>query len=219
MARVRLSLFASLDGCTAEPDPSSDNPMGPDWAALTAAYAATRTFREKVLGDDSGAGTTGLDDAIARASFTDIGAEIMGAAMFGLHAHPDDPDWQGWWGDQPPFGHPVFVLTHTAPRPSIEMAGGTVFHFRNAPVDEVLREASEAAGADDVRIGGGIRTAREYLQAGLVDDLHVAVAPVVLGRGQRIWDGLRGLERTHAVTSRVSESGTTHVEFSRTGES
>ena len=131
MTRVRIDLFASLDGYTAAGD-GPDNPMGEDWGPLTAAYAATRTFRERVFGDTSGAGTTGVDDSYAAAFFEGVGAEIMGAAMFGLHSFPDDPDWKGWWGDEPPFGTPVYVLTHTAPRPSIPMQGGTTFHFRTA---------------------------------------------------------------------------------------
>ncbi|WP_374009278.1 dihydrofolate reductase family protein [Leifsonia sp. LS-T14] len=215
MTRVRLALFASLDGFTAAPDPQSDNRMGDDWGRLTAAYAATRTFREKIFGDTSGAGTTGVDDAYAAAFFEGIGAEIMGATMFGLHAYPDDPDWKGWWGDRPPFGTPVFVLTHSAPRPSIPMEGGTTFHFRDASIEDVLAEAGDAAGGRDVRIGGGIGTARDFLRAGLVDELHVMVAPVLLGRGTRVWDDLAGLDRTHAVTSEVAESGTIHVTFTR----
>ncbi len=218
-ARVRVDLFSSLDGYTAASDPSADNPMGEDWGPLTAAYAATRTFREKVFGDTSGAGTTGIDDAHAAAFFTGVGAEIMGAAMFGLHAFPDDPDWKGWWGDRPPFGGPVYVLTHTAPRPSIPMEGGTVFHFRSGAIADVLDEAAEAAGGLDVRIGGGIRTAQEFLRAGLVDDLHVAIAPIVLARGNPVWQDLRGLEQTHQVTTEVSESGTIHVVFTRPSRS
>lgn len=215
MTRTRIDLFSSLDGYTAAPDAASDNPMGEDWGALTAAYAATRTFRERVLGDTSGAGTTGIDEAYAAAFFTGVGAEIMGAAMFGLQANPDDPNWRGWWGDEPPFGCPVYVLTHSAPRPPIAMAGGTTFHFRTGAIEDVLAEATAAAGGLDVRIGGGIRTARDFLRAGLVDDLHVGIAPVVLGRGNRVWDDLRGLEHSHAVTSEVAESGTIHVTFTR----
>jgi dihydrofolate reductase len=215
MTRVRIDLFSSLDGYTAAPDPSVDNPMGEDWGPLTAAYAATRTFRHKVFGETSGAGTTGLDDSYASGFFTGVGAEIMGAAMFGLHTYPDDPDWKGWWGDQPPFGYPVYVLTHSAPRPSIPMEGGTTFHFRGGAIEDVLAEATVAAGGQDVRIGGGVRTAREFLRAGLVDDLHVAIAPIVLTRGNRVWDDLRGLELTHAVTTKVAESGTIHVVFTR----
>ncbi|WP_305785322.1 dihydrofolate reductase family protein [Symbioplanes lichenis] len=214
MTRVRIDLFASLDGY-ASSDPTPDNPMGADWGSLTAAYAATRTFRERVLGDTSGAGTTGVDDTYAAAHFEGIGAEIMGAAMFGLHAHPGDPEWQGWWGEQPPFGTPVYVLTHTAPRPAIPMAGGTTFHFRTGAIADVLAEATEAAGGQDVRVGGGVGTARDFLRAGLVDHLHVMIAPVLLGRGGRLWDDLRGLDRTHKVTSEVAESGTIHVTFTR----
>lgn len=215
MTRLRLDLFASLDGWTSAPEEGSDNPMGEDWGVLTAAYAATRTFRARVLGVTDGSGTTGVDDTYAAAYFEGVGAEIMGAAMFGLHAFPDDPDWQGWWGDTPPFGIPVYVLTSTAPRPSLPMQGGTTFHFRSGPVEDVLVEATEAAGGLDVRIGGGIRTARAFLLAGLVDDLHLTVAPVVLDRGTRVWADLRGLELTHEVRTEVAESGTVHVTFTR----
>jgi len=214
MTDVRIDLFASLDGYTPS-DATAENPMGEDWGPLTAAHAATRTFRAQVLGDTTGAGTTGIDDSYVAALTEGVGAEIMGAAMFGLHTFPDDPDWKGWWGDQPPFGTPVYVLTHTAPRPSIPMQGGTTFHFRNAPIEDVLAEATEAAGGLDVRVGGGISTARAFLRAGLVDRLHVAIAPILLGRGTRVWDDLRGLELTHEVTTEVAESGTIHVTFTR----
>lgn len=215
MTLVRIDLFSSLDGYTAEPDPSGDDPMGADWGSLTAAYAATRTFRAAVFGDTSGAGTVGIDDSYATAFFEGVGAEIMGAAMFGLHAYPNDPDWKGWWGDRPPFGSPVYVLTHTAPRPSISMQGGTTFHFRNTDIEDVLAEATGAAGGLDVRVGGGISTARAFIRAGLVDELHVAIAPIVLSRGHRVWDGLRGLDVTHDVAAEVAESGTIHVTFTR----
>jgi dihydrofolate reductase len=215
MTRVRIDLFVSLDGYTAETNPTPENPMGEDWGRLTAAYAATRTFHERVFGDTSGSGTTGVDDAFAAAHFEGVGAEIMGAAMFGLHSFPDDPDWKGWWGDQPPFGYPVYVLTHAAPRPPIPMAGGTTFNFRSAPIENVLAEAAEAAGGLDVRVGGGVGTARDFLRAGLVDHLHVMIAPIILGRGTRLWDDLRGLELTHKVTAEVADSGTIHVTFAR----
>lgn len=215
MTRVRIDLFLSLDGYTATSEPTPESPMGEDWERLTAAYAATRTFREMVFGDTSGTGTTGLDERYAAAFFTGVGAEIMGAAMFGLHSFPDDPDWTGWWGDQPPFHTPVYVLSHTAPRPSIPMEGGTTFDFRNAAIEEVLAEATEAAGNLDVRVGGGISTARAFLRAGLVDHLHLMIAPIILGRGTRLWDDLRGLELTHTVTTEVAESGTIHVNFTR----
>jgi len=215
VTRVRVDLNISLDGFASTADQTPENPMGADWGRLTAAYAATRTFRERVLGDKSGAGTTGLDDAYGAAYFEGVGAEIMGAGMFGFHAFPDQADWRGWWGDEPPFHAPVFVLTHTAPRQSIPMEGGTTFHFRSGPIEAVLAEAVDAAGGQDVRVGGGVSTAREFLRAGLVDQLHVAITPILLGRGDRLWDDLRGLELTHSVTSEVSESGIVHVTFAR----
>jgi len=215
MTRVRIDLMISLDGYASTADQTPENPMGEDWGRLTESYIATRTMQDRVLGDTSGAGTTGIDNDYAVAYFEGVGAEIMGAGMFGLHAYPDDPDWKGWWGDEPPFAAPVYVLTHTAPRPSTPMRGGTTFHFRNAPIEDVLAEASEAAGGKDVRVGGGARTAQQFLAAGLVDDLHVAIAPILLGRGTNLWDGLRGLDLTHKVTSEVAESGTVHVTFTR----
>lgn len=214
MTRVRVDLFTSLDGRTATGQ-GPDNPMGEDWGRLTAAYSATRTFRERVLGETSGAGTTGIDDAFAAAHFEGVGAEIMGAAMFGLHSFPDDANWKGWWGDEPPFGTPVYVLTHTTPRPSIPMRGGTTFHFRNAAVEDVLAEAADAAGGLDVRVGGGVRTAGAFLRAGLVDELHLTVAPIILGRGDRLWDDLQGFDLNHNVTSEVADSGTIHIVFTR----
>ncbi len=215
MTRVRMDLFLSLDGYAATAEPTPESPMGEDWERLTAAYAATRTFRKIVFGETDGSGTTGIDERYAAAFFEGVGSEIMGAAMFGLHSFPDDPDWKGWWGDEPPFHTPVYVLTHGAPRPSLPMDGGTTFHFRSAAIEEVLAEATKAAGDRDVRIGGGIRTAREFLLAGLVDHVHLMIAPIVLGRGTVLWDGLGGLERTHAATTEVAESGTIHVNFTR----
>ena len=214
MVRVRMDLFTSLDGYTPS-DQTQDNPMGEDWGRITAAYTATRTFREKIFGDTSGQGTTGVDDRYASAFFDGIGAEIMGAGMFGLHAHPDDADWKGWWGPTPPFHTPVYVLTHSAPRPAIPMEGGTTFHFRDAAIDEVLGEAREATGGLDVRIGGGYSTARAALNAGLVDDLHLMVSPIFLGRGHRLWDDLAGFDTTHTVTTEVAESGIIHVTLTR----
>lgn len=214
MTRVRIDLNISLDGYACG-EPTPDHPMGEGWGRLTSAYAATRTFQQRVLGDTSGAGTTGLDDAYAAAYFEGVGAEVMGAAMFGFHSFPDDPDWRGWWGDEPPFGYPVFVLTHSAPRPPLEMAGGTTFHFRSGAIEDVLAEAVDAAGGQDVRVGGGVSTASAFLRAGLVDQLHVGIAPILLGGGTRLWDDLRGLDLTHSVTSEVAESGTIHVTFTR----
>lgn len=212
--RVRADLNISLDGFGTTTDGTPENPLGEDWSRLVAAYIATRTFHERVFGDMSGAGTTGVDDQYAARYFEDVGAEIMGAGMFGLHANPNDPDWNGWWGPNPPFRVPVFVLTHT-PRPSREMEGGTTFHFLSATPQEALERAVAASGGGDVRIGGGLTVVRDFLKAGLIDDLHVGITPILLGRGIRLWDDLRGLEDGYRVTSEVAESGTTHVTFSR----
>jgi dihydrofolate reductase len=215
MTNVRIDLMLSLDGYGTTTDQTPDDPFGQDWGRLTESYVATRTMQQRVFGNNTGAGTTGVDDAYAAAYFEGVGAEIMGAGMFGLHTYPNDPDWRGWWGDEPPFRTPVYVLTHTAPRAPISMNGGTTFHFRSAGLEDVLAEATAAASDQDVRIGGGISTARSFLQAGLVDRVHVAIAPILLGRGERLWDDLRGVELTHSVTSEVAESGTIHVTFSR----
>lgn len=211
---VRVDLNISLDGFATTTDQTPENPFGEDWSRLTAAYVATRTMQERVFGN-TGAGTTGVDETYAAAYFEGIGAEVMGAAMFGLHAHPDDPDWRGWWGEEPPFRCPVFVLTH-AERPSIEFANGTSFHFLSATPEEALERAAAAADGQDVRIGGGASVVRDFLKAGLVDRLHVAIAPILLGRGTRLWDDLRGLETGYEVTTETDdESGTVHVTFRR----
>lgn len=211
---VRVDLFVSLDGFATTTDQTPEEPFGRDWNRLVGAYTATRTFRARVLHEDGGEGTTGVDDAYAQAYFENIGAEIMGAGMFGLHAFPDDPDWRGWWGDDPPFGVPVFVLTHS-PRPPQQMSGGTRFEFLSATPQEALDRAVQAAQGRDVRIGGGASVVRDFLSAGLVDRLHVGIVPIVLGRGIRLWDDLRGLEEGRSVAAEAAESGTVHVTFAR----
>ena len=212
--RVRVDLNISLDGFATTTDQTPENPFGEDWGRLTAAYVATRTFQERVMGDTTGAGTTGVDEKYAARYFEAVGAEIMGAGMFGLHNFPDDPNWRGWWGDNPPFHCPVYVLTHRQ-LPSLEMEGGTTFHFLSATPEEALALATAQAGGGDVRIGGGPTVVREFLKRGLVDDLHVAIAPILLGDGIRLWDELRGLENGCRVTAETAESGTVHVTFSR----
>jgi dihydrofolate reductase len=211
---VRVDLNISLDGVVAPADRSPENPMGADWGRLVERYIGTRTLRERVLHDTTGEGTTGVDDRYAREYFDGIGAEIMGAGMFGLHAFPDDPDWRGWWGDEPPFRGPVLVLT-SQERPAIEFANSTRFEFLSADPEHALARARELAGDGDIRVGGGAGVARDFLAAGLVDRLHVAINPVVLGRGLRLWDDLRALERDYTVTSEIAESGVVHVTFAR----
>jgi len=211
---VRVDLNISLDGFATTTDQTPDNPFGNDWSRLVAAYAATRTVRERVFKDMSGTGTTGVDEQYAQAYFSNIGAEIMGAGMFGFHAHPNDSDWRGWWGDEPPFRVPVFVLTHK-PRASIEMTGGTTFHFLNTSLADALELAVAAAGGKDIRIGGGPTVVCDFLKAGLVDRLHVAITPILLGRGIRLWDDLRSLEAGYTVKAETAESGTIHLTFQR----
>ncbi|MFS8111787.1 dihydrofolate reductase family protein [Rhizobium jaguaris] len=211
---VRVDLMISLDGFATTTDQTPEVPFGDDWPRLVGAYAATRTFRERVLKDTSGAGTTGVDDNYAREYFDNVGAEIMGAGMFGLHNFPDDPNWRGWWGDEPPFRVPVFVLTHKS-RPCLEMAGGTTFHFLNTTPVDALQQAVAVAGGKDVRVGGGPTVVRDFLKAGLVDRLHVAITPILLGRGIRLWDDLRGLEAGCTVKAETASSGTIHLTFQR----
>jgi dihydrofolate reductase len=215
---VRLDLNISLDGVASPSGQSADNPMGEDWSRLVAHYIATKTFRQRVLHDGSGQGTTGVDDRYAAEYFEGIGAEIMGAGMFGLHAFPDDPDWRGWWGDEPPFGGPVLVLAHREREP-IEFANGTRFEFLSVSPEEALVRAHGLAGGADVRIGGGVGVARSFLAAGLVDRIHVAVSPIVLGHGERLWDDLRNFDTAYEVSSEVAESGVIHVTLSRSAMS
>jgi dihydrofolate reductase len=211
---VRADLNLSLDGVAATADQTPENVFGEDWGRLVAPYVATRTFRERVMHDTSGSGTTGVDDRYAQAYFEGVGAEIMGAGMFGFHTYPNDPEWRGWWGEEPPFGFTVLVLTHTARAP-MEFPNGTRFEFRTVTPQEALEEARSLAGDRDIRIGGGASVVRDFLAAGLIDVLHVALTPIVLGRGSRLWDDLHLLEDGYEVSSEVAESGVIHVTFRR----
>jgi dihydrofolate reductase len=175
-------------------------------------FFGTKTFR--AMHGEPG-GSTGVDEALASNWGPGIGAEIMGRNKFGPQRGPwADKEWQGWWGDNPPFHTPVFVLTHHT-RPSIEMDGGTTFHFIDASPAEALDTARHAAGGLDVRIGGGPTTIREFLAADLIDHLHIVVAPIVLGRGEPLWDGLEGLEDRFHTEAVSSPSGVTHLTFTR----
>src|SRR4051794_1840980 len=175
---------------------------------------ATRWGRTMFGGEG---GSAGVDDAFARQHDVGIGTEIMGAGKFGPPGWHEDNNWNGWWGADPPFHTPVFVLTHH-PRPSIVMEGGTTFHFIDASPAKALDAAREAADGKDVRIGGGATMIREFLAAGLVDHMHVVVVPILLGRGVRLWDGLEGLERKYEIETVSSPSGVTHMTFRRAGE-
>jgi dihydrofolate reductase len=159
-------------------------------------------------------GSRGIDDSFVRLHDQGVGAEIMGSRKFGPPDWHERPDWTGWWGDEPPFHTPVFVLTHR-PRLPLEMKGGTTFHFLDASPAEALATAREAAGGRDVRIGGGATTIREFLDTRLIDQMHVVVVPILLGRGVRLWDGQEGLERDSAIEATPSPSGVTHLIFTR----
>lgn len=179
---VRLSMSVSLDGYAAGLEQRADAPLGTGGEALHRWVLGTRTFRATHGAGDGG--TTGLDDDVAREIADGIGASILGRRMFGGgDGGPWDPAWRGWWGDDPPFHTPVFVLTHH-PRAPVAMQGGTTFHFVTGGIQEALERAREAARTQDVRIGGGVSTVRQYLQAGLVDELHLVVSPTVLGSGE-----------------------------------
>jgi dihydrofolate reductase len=214
MSLTRAQSFSiSLDGFGTGEGQSLDTPFGHAGERLHEWLFTTRWWNE-MAGQPGGTG--GTDDAFARLHDVGIGAEIMGANKFGPPGWQDDPEWKGWWGPNPPFHTPVFVLTHH-PRPSIEMEGGTTFHFLDASPAEALETAREAAGGQDVRLGGGPTMIRDFLAAGLVDHMHVVVVPILLGRGVRLWDGLEGLEQDYEVEATSSPSGATHVTFTRTG--
>jgi len=213
MSQVRVHNFTvSLDGFGAGEGQSMEAPFGHAQGRLMQWFFATRTFR--AMHGEPG-GSTGVDEALASNWGPGIGAEIMGRNKFGPQRGPwADKEWKGWWGDNPVFHTPVFVLTHH-PRPSIEMEGGTTFHFIDASPAEALDAARQAAGDLDVRIGGGPATIREFLAADLIDHLHIVVAPIVLGRGEPLWDGLEGLEDRFQTEAVSSPSGVTHLTFTR----
>ncbi len=207
MSLTRIhNLAISLDGyATGEPQ-SKEAPFGHAGERLHEWMFATRFWEE--------GGSTGVDNAFAERHGVGFGAEIMGSNKFGPPGWQDDPEWEGWWGPNPPFQTPTFVLTHR-PRASIEMEGGTTFHFLDASPAEALEAAREAAGGQDVRIGGGATVVREFLAAGLVDQAHFVQVPMVLGRGVSVWEGLEALETRYAVEAVSSPSGVTHLTLTR----
>jgi len=212
MSLVRVQhISISLDGFATGEGQSAEAPFGHAGERLHDWMFATRWGRA-MQGQPGGTG--GIDDALLRLFNAGIGAEIMGAGKFGPPGWQQDPEYNGPWGPNPPFHTPVFILTHH-PRPSIEMEGGTTYHFIDASPAEALETARKAAGGLDVRLGGGPTMIRDFLAAGLVDHMHLIVVPIVLGRGVRIWDGLEGLEKNYEVEAVSSPSGVTHLMFSR----
>jgi dihydrofolate reductase len=214
MSRLRVAGFAiSLDGYGAGPHQSLERPLGDNGPELHGWAVATRTIQHKVFGAQGGG--TGVDDRFVARGFENVGAWIIGRNMFGPVRGPwPDLSWRGWWGDEPPYHVPVFVLTHHA-RPSLEMAGGTVFHFVTDGIEAALQRARTAAGPRDVRLGGGVATIRQYLRAGLVDEMHLAIAPVLLGQGEHLLLGIDLRARGFACNEHVAGEGATHVVLSR----
>lgn len=213
MTIVRVHNFSvSLDGFGTGENQSLESPFGHAGHRLNEWFFATRSFHE-MQGRDGG--STGVDDSFASNWSHRIGVEIMGRNKFGPQRGPwPDDGWKGWWGDNPPFHTPVFVLTHY-PRSSIEMDGGTTFHFIDADPVKALEIAQAEAQGLDVRIGGGPSTVRQFLAADLIDNMHIALVPIILGRGESLWDDLEDLEQRFDVESTSSPSGVTHLTFTR----
>jgi dihydrofolate reductase len=209
VSNLRVHSFTiSVDGYAAGPDQDINNPLGVGGTALHEWAFATRTF-QKMFGTDGG--TTGIDDAFAARGFDNIGAWILGRNMFGPIRGPwPDDTWKGWWGDNPPYHTPVFVLTHH-PRTSITMDGGTVFHFVTDGIQAALQLATDAANGRDVRLGGGVAVIQQYLRARLVDEMHLAIAPILLGSGEQLFAGIDVTKLGYHCIERVATPNVTHV--------
>jgi dihydrofolate reductase len=209
MGKVKVAAIGvSMDGFAAGPDQSLENPLGVRGPELLGWFFPTKTFTEM---HGSGGGTTGVDNDFAARSFVNVGAWILGRNMFGPVRGPwVDESWKGWWGTNPPYHVPTFVLTHHA-RQTLEMEAGTKFIFVTDGIQSALRQAKEAAGDKDVRIGGGVATIRQYLQAGLVDEMHLVLTPVLMGKGENLFSGLDLNALGFKCVERVSTELATHV--------
>lgn len=213
MPKLRVHNFSvSLDGYAAGPDQGLDNPLGVGGLQLHNWAFATRTFRE-MWGEEGG--DEGIDDRFAAAGEVGLGATIMGRNMFGpIRGGWPDGEWKGWWGDDPPYHHQTFVLTHH-PRESVTMEGGTVFHFVTDGIEAALERAYDAADGQDVRLAGGVSTIQQYLRAGLVDEMHLAYAPLLLGSGERLFDNLADTPDGYEIAEFVGTPAALHVRFIR----
>lgn len=209
VSKVKVSGFGvSLDGFGAGSDQSEHHPLGVRGHEIFQWFFPTRTFRRMQGLED---GDTGTDDAFAQRAMQGFGAFILGRNMFGpVRGEWPDYEWKGWWGDDPPYHAPTFVLTHY-PRPSIEMLGGTTFHFVTGGIESALEQAREAAGDKDVKIGGGVETVRQYVGAGLVDEIHLALAPVALGRGESLYNGIDLHALGYRTVEHVPTERATHI--------
>ncbi|MCP9230622.1 dihydrofolate reductase family protein [Mesorhizobium sp. LMG 17147] len=215
MSKLRVSAFIlSIDGFGAGPDQDLKNPLGVGGEALHGWMFGTRTFRKMVLGKDGG--TTDTDEAFAARSFENVGAWILGRNMFGpIRGEWPDDSWKGWWGDNPPYHVPVFVLTHH-PRDPIVMKGGTTFYFVTDGIHSALQKAKAAADGKDIRLGGGVATIRQYLQEKLIDELHLAISPVLLGAGENLFAGIDMPKLGYRCSEQVATPKATHVIIERT---
>ena len=213
MAKLRAhNIAVSLDGYLAGPQQSVDDPLGRGGEELHRWVFETRYWRERT-GQEGG--SEAVDNQFMIAGDENIGAHIMGRNMFGPVRGPwPDESWTGWWGPEPPYHHAVFVLTHHV-RPSLPMEGGTVFHFSDDGIEAVLERAVAAAGGADVRLGGGASVIRQYLRAGLLDELHLAITPVLLGSGERVFEDLDSLPQGYECVEFVPSAAVTHVRLVR----
>jgi dihydrofolate reductase len=209
MPKLRVASFTiSLDGYGAGPNQDLENPLGVGGKALHEWMVTTRFFHEMHGGEG---GSTGIDNDFALRGFAGVGAWILGRNMFGPVRGPwPDEKWRGWWGDEPPYHTPVFVLTHY-PRAPLTMKGGTEFRFVTGGIRDALDQAMKAAGGKDVRLGGGVSTIRQYLEAGLVDELHLAISPILLGRGEHLMSGLDLSALGYTCTEHVPTDAAMHV--------
>ncbi len=209
MSKVKVTAFTvSLDGFGAGPDQSQEHPLGVRGEELHGWMRPTKMF-EKMLGHDGG--TEGMDNDFAEQSMEGIGAWIMGRNMFGPIRGPwPNDEWKGWWGEEPPYHVPVFVLTHHAREP-IEMKGGTTFHFITDGIESALEKARHAANGKDIRIGGGVSTVRQYLQAGYIDEMHLAFTPMFLGSGEHLFSGIDMSKLGFDHVQRVEGEKATHI--------
>ncbi|MDP1995318.1 MAG: dihydrofolate reductase family protein [Ignavibacteria bacterium] len=211
-----LSYSVSIDGFGAAPHQSMENPMGIGGMSLHGWVLPTKTFRvmhSEMLGGGETEGTTGVDDDFAAKGFENIGAWILGRNMFGPMRGPwEDHSWKGWWGDNPPYHTPVYILTHHA-RPSIEMEGGTTFHFITDGIEAALKMAKANANGKDIRLGGGANTVRQYLSSRLVDEMHIAVSPTLLGSGESLWRDINLVELGYECVEYVPSEKAVHLVF------
>ncbi|MBA3666751.1 MAG: dihydrofolate reductase [Sphingomonas sp.] len=219
MTKVRVANFTvSIDGYGAGPEQSQENPLGRGGKELHGWFVATRTFQQQHVegeGEGEGEGTTGIDNDVAARGVDNIGAWIMGRNMFGpVRGEWPDDQWKGWWGDNPPYHGPVFVLTHHA-RDPLEMEGGTTFHFVTDGIEAALSQAREAAGGKDVLIAGGVSTVREFMQARLIDEMHLAISPILLGAGESLFEGLDLSEVGYQIIEKQLGEAALHVMIAR----